>query len=582
VSRPPSPDEARRAAEAAADSCEPLPGAGILDEPSLLGSIPPYPLSSVAGPLAKLVNSTTLPAALVAGAGLAAVAGLSGLADLIMPDGSQVRPVLWIPLIAPRGAGKTPAMDAAMSLVRQLDAAEHERYREAVSDWQQMSVKDRGKFPPDPTRRIDDATLEALVRWLNRGDGTGLVESDELSGWLQAIGQYKRTSGDKGRWLAMWSAQPWRYQRVGGDLDICISRPVVSLVGGLQPHLHPLLGDEDSGFRPRWLPHMAPLSPVAWDTRPCEPTEWDAAISKLYEARDRREWTLGGEPLDLWKDASARWKRQARGAESAATSAALDKSDIQCARVALIISESIHPGAGGPVGLDAMTSAVAIVEYAMNCWRALPDQSAFALSIRDEKLAQKVDQLASWLETRAGGQATKREIQQARVAGARTAKDLNILLTEYAAVHPGALLADQPTGARGPSGVIVKAPARHPTRPAESEDVSGETVDGNSFPDRTIGEPAIKTAGRDRQEGRNGTVDTGNSSNGNSSLATVTATDSNGPGDPPAQRPPDPPRPAPASQTPPRAGGVQLSPFADYPDLIRSRTAPRPLPAALQ
>jgi hypothetical protein len=61
-------------------------------------------------------------------------------------------------------------------------------------------------MPRDTTRRIDDVTLEVVARWLDCGDGTGVVEANELSGWLESIGQYKRSSGDKGRWLALWSA----------------------------------------------------------------------------------------------------------------------------------------------------------------------------------------------------------------------------------------------------------------------------------------------------------------------------------------------------------------------------------------
>jgi hypothetical protein len=220
----------------------------------MLPGIPDYPVRELAGPLADLVSSTTLPPALVAGAGLGALAGVCGQAELVMPDESVVRPVLWIALVAPRGAGKTPSMDKALGKVRELDAAAHDEYQ---------MLREAGDRPKDPTLRIDDATLEVVARFLSRGDGTALVEADELSGWLESIGQYKRgIGGDKGRWLAMWSSQPWRYQRVGDNksggigMDIYIARPVVSVVGGIQPHLHPLLGDADSGFRPRWLPHL--------------------------------------------------------------------------------------------------------------------------------------------------------------------------------------------------------------------------------------------------------------------------------------------------------------------------------------
>ena len=175
-------------------------------EPVLPG-IPDYPVAALTGPLADLVSSTTLPSALVAGAGLAALAGICGDADLVMPDESLVRSVLWVPLVAPRGAGKTPSMDKALGKLRELDAVAHDEYRTRLAEYQAMSVKDRASagMPRDTTRRIDDVTLEVVARWLDCGDGTGVVEANELSGWLESIGQYKRSSGDKGRWLALWS-----------------------------------------------------------------------------------------------------------------------------------------------------------------------------------------------------------------------------------------------------------------------------------------------------------------------------------------------------------------------------------------
>lgn len=189
-----------------------------------------------------------------------------------MPDESEVRAALWISQLAPTGAGKTPAADKAFAKLRDLDAKAWGEYRTQLELWQAKPAKERENesAPRDETIRIDDATLEAVARWLaGGGDTTGVVETDELSGWLQSIGQYKRVSGDKGRWLAMWSCQPWRSQRVGADktggvgIDIFIERPVVTVTGGLQPHLHHLLGEPESGFRACFLPHMA-TGTVEW------------------------------------------------------------------------------------------------------------------------------------------------------------------------------------------------------------------------------------------------------------------------------------------------------------------------------
>jgi hypothetical protein len=269
----------------------------------------------------------------------------------------------------------------------------------------------------------------------------------------------------------MWSSQPWRYQRVGDDraggTDILVEHPVLSIVGGIQPHLHHLLGDEDSGFRPRWLAHVAPLEPVIWAERIHEPRDWDVVIRLLHANRDPREWTLTGPALKLWEQACQTWKQRASsGEENVSASKALIKADIQCARIAVVIAESLKPGAGGEIPARAMECAVAITDYVMACWRTLPDHEPFALSFRDEKLSRKVEQLQFWLETRDGKSATVRDILRAHVAGVRTARDCNTLLSEYEEVYPGAITTAR-TGARGPAAKIVYAPARDHPEPLE-------------------------------------------------------------------------------------------------------------------
>jgi hypothetical protein len=193
------------------------------------------------------------------------------------------------------------------------------------------------------------------------------------------------------------------------------------------------------------------------------PSEWESAVEKLYQMRRRREWELTGEAFDMWRRQCAEWKRRARGSENPSASAALDKSDIQSARIALVIAESMFPGAAGPVPADAMRCAIAITGYVMNCWRALPGHETFALSRRDEVLSRKVDELASWLETRETRKATRTQIKEAHVAGVRTAADANVLLAAYAAVYPGTVVQHQPDGGGRP-GQMVHAPSRRSQR----------------------------------------------------------------------------------------------------------------------
>lgn len=454
-----------------------------------LRALPQYPVDALVGPLAEMVKATRsmgLPAAFTAGAGLAALATAAGMADLQVYDSWIVRPALWVPLIGPAGAAKTPSINAARRKLRDRDVETYLAFKSLLDDWKATPKKDRGERPDDLRRLIDDATLEMVARRLNHGDGVLGVDSDELTNWLSGMGRYRNSGdgGDRARWLSMWSCSPWSYERVSDDLHILVPRPVVTVCGGIQPHLLSLLGPEGDGMRPRWLPHMSldtNLKPKPGKI----PENWDAVLHDLYDARHSRTWTLDGQALARWQAAQRRWKEASRGVESPSTSAALVKADEQAARIALVLAESIQPGQGGPIPDEAMSAAVAIVDYCMDVWRAMPEHRTLALSRRDEGLDSAVDELAAWLEQR-GGRMSKRNILSARPAGIRTAARLNEVLAQYEDVYPGSLRTER-TGSRGPASVVVYAPRRgdsalpdsHSSTYAETADVSSFRVDKN-------------------------------------------------------------------------------------------------------
>jgi DNA polymerase I len=457
-----------------------------------LPAVPEYPVSGLAGPLRELVDSAAaagLPASLAGGAGLGALAAVSGLADLSVYPQWTVRPCLWIPLIAPAGGGKTPAITLARRQLRELDSSRHFVLAEEMADWLETPRKERGERPNDPTRLIDDITVEMVARWLDRGDGTGAIDSDELSDWLRGLSRYRQAGGtDAARWLALWSTQPWRYMRVALDVDILISRPVITVCGGIQPHLVHLLGPEGDGMRPRFLPHLSLTTDLHPGSAPAAES-WDQAIAALYELREPRTWSLQGRPLAAWQAAEAGWQRERKGAESPSTMAALAKADEQCARIALVLAESLDPGKGGAMPPEAMDAAIALTGYVLDCWRALPAHRSLTTSRKDESLYGAVDELADWLERRAAP-ASRREIQRAHVAGIRDAARLSEVLYLYERVYPGSLKDETPKdreGKRGPSGLLIHAPRR----------AKGKLSPGDSFPDAGENEPGDSAAGQE-------------------------------------------------------------------------------------
>lgn len=427
-----------------------------------LPGLPTYPVDSLIGPLADLVSTgaaTGLPVPFLAGAGLAALATVSGNAELRLSENWIVRPVLWVPLIGPAGSAKTPSINVARARLRELDSATAMDYIAEWEHWQSKPAKDRDDPPKDNRLLVDDATLEAVALRMAAGDGTLGVDSDELSEWLSGLSRYRSGgSSDRTRWLAGWSSSPWTVDRAGGR-KLHIPRPVVSVCGGLQPHLTSLLGPDGDGMRPRWLPHPSTDLDLKW--RPGEIAKsWGETIAELYGARHRRVWELSDEALKIWESAKDEWKRATRGSEAPSVIAALAKADEQALRIGLVLAESDAPGTeDGQVNADQIRCAISVVDYVLDVWRAMPGgQVALALSRRDEVLDAAVEDLVAWLD-RQGGSAARRDIQRARVAGVRTPEALGALLDRYEAIYPGSVRTER-TGKAGPPSKKVYAPRR--------------------------------------------------------------------------------------------------------------------------
>lgn len=107
----------------------------------------------------------------------------------------------------------------------------------------------------------------------------------------------------------------------------------------------------------------------------------------------------------------------------------------------------------------------------LDCWRALPEQEALALSLRDERLGAAVQRLLAYLEEH-GGQATSRQLLRSAVAGCRTRAVLNQVLDHFEATYPGTVTDYQPV--RGPAAHLVRAPRRE--RRAASPATVGSTI----------------------------------------------------------------------------------------------------------
>ena len=381
-----------------------------------LPEIPRFPVDELVGPLRAFVDWGTkdgLHAECTAAAGLAALVTLTGPARLKLSDAKTIKAILWTVLVGVASSGKSPAYEHAFSLIRKAYTAQRDQYAADLASWrEQAETQGKKEAGPPPARpepfELDDATTEAVARWLiARGEDTsGSIVDDELTAFLEGLNQYKGGQGsDLSKWLKLWTGAPLHIQRVGkggpvNEVSLYVPEPVVSITGPLVPgNLH-LLGKPGSGFRPRWLPFYAPAAAPAWNEAGAYPDEWTKCITGLIAARQPREWSLTGKARARWEIARQRWHDQQYRPEPDDVIEALRKADTQALRISLVIAESMNPGADGEMPADAVSCAVAIVDYCISVWRALPGNSTMTVSRREDVMDTAHRRLIAWLETR--------------------------------------------------------------------------------------------------------------------------------------------------------------------------------------
>jgi hypothetical protein len=163
--------------------------------------------------------------------------------------------IIFSALIGDPSAGKSPAMDAVLDPVRELETElahdyvyklrEHEDAAmiAAVSDsaWQdtvKAAIKDGSEVPvrpsaahaPDapvrPRLIFSDATPEKVAEILEGLRRSLLLHRDELSGWLGNMNKYSG-GGERAFWLEAYGGRPYTVERVKRPEPITVDRLTV-------------------------------------------------------------------------------------------------------------------------------------------------------------------------------------------------------------------------------------------------------------------------------------------------------------------------------------------------------------------
>lgn len=406
-----------------------------------------YPTKWLPAPMAaQLAAAGSLPAGGVGAALLGCGSAACMASRLLIDDTREVVPTCWVPSIGDQGSGKSPAARIVWAPYQEHQDKEANRYATAMEAWTKLDKKEQREQPKpaNDSKLAQDLTLEALARRLKASHDAVAVFADELLAFLQGIGQYKTGGGsDKPRVLSLWSAEPWTYERVGDNLFIHISRPVLPVFGTIQPEYAKYLGDIGSGLQARWLPHWC--GQRQGDETGRTAYEWEAAMRVLLNCvTHKRTWTMprDSEARQELLAAEARWAAEAHGPEQTSESTGfLTKGGEHAPRIALVLAEISAAGdaaargdgrvAAGQIPAWAVRGAVDIVDYCAAVWRMLPgSETPLTLSYTEARIAEKDGVLNAWLRRR-GGSGSRAEIQANRVAGARTPAAVDALIARH-------------------------------------------------------------------------------------------------------------------------------------------------------
>ncbi len=224
---------------------------------------------------------------------IALATAIGNTAVLRAQTGYDVKPVFYMVIVAPPGSSKSPALRKAFRALEESDKESYKLfdgkrrlYKEQVQ--QMLGTRKKGQLPEKPVLSqilTKDFTIEKLSEILKLNPGGICVLADELSGWLNRMGQYKQAGDELEKWLEMSSAEPILLQRVSKE-DIRVDDYTCNVIGGIQTGVLELMArnnNSHNGFIHRFL-FIVPKLGVKADWRKKEvPAIITEEFNKLFD-----------------------------------------------------------------------------------------------------------------------------------------------------------------------------------------------------------------------------------------------------------------------------------------------------------
>lgn len=348
---------------------EPIPFKPEWPEPDMTISQPPRPpapimsedaFATVFGPWADWIQTAAkvkgVPVDYVAAALMGTASAIIGNARWASPwQGWKEPPVLWVMLVGDPSAGKSPALDAVLDPVKEIERALSEDYKTRRKDWEgkdeiaalslaqwkadaKKAIAEGQDAPPKPDAAeagapplrervtISDVTTEKVASLLAASWRGLLLSRDELSGWIGSMDRYNG-GGDRPFWLEAYGGRSYTVDRKSSPEPIIVDHLSVAILGGTQPDklARLLVNTDDDGLLARFLTVFPEPVPLSRPDREIDGAKMQAAFERLRalpsafdEAGNKRPFLVpftdaAADALQDFRGDCRKWEAEATG-----------------------------------------------------------------------------------------------------------------------------------------------------------------------------------------------------------------------------------------------------------------------------
>jgi hypothetical protein len=416
--------------------------------------LPAFPVHVFPKPVRELIESASIlnyPLDFVGTAALTALATAIGDTHrLQIKTGWQEPATLFAAIVGTPGVRKTPAINYALKPLQRWQEkqlrtyqVEREAYLKEVSRIRQQKGDETIPVEPKPTQvLVDNFTIEALICLLYNNLRGLLCKRDELTSWVRDMNRYNKGS-DEQQWLSIWSAQSIMSNRKSQNEVFYIPRPIVNVIGGIQPKILPELFAEAksaNGFSDRIL--FCWPNPI---NRTFSEEEVPVYIEEQYQKVFDRLLALTmnadceGHPVPhviklapeaytrfvQWDETfiNAKLNDPTVGESEKSVIAKLEAYMLRFALVLHLTAVACQEAPAGQVSLSTVEGAISLVDYfAANATKVMNQVGMGAASPFDKSL--------SYIKRKHNSKINKRDLYRSKVGGINTLEQANAFIEE--------------------------------------------------------------------------------------------------------------------------------------------------------